>query len=223
MPLSHRHYFPDWARPIAQASVEGRWGVSLTRSGEILVFDGGNLRFSYRFGSWQYWNHKHIEKLIQNVARVQKTPPAEVTKVVGGIYRAALDVAFRRTGALFVILKNSNHLRHIVRDGDAIMDERRPKLDRQLDEALTAQKLADLPPAVAAEIAALDGAVVMNNRGTILAYGAVLSPRRGGKLKGTEGSRTRAALGASNYGVAVKVSSDGDMKVYWRGALIVGT
>ena len=68
-----------------------------------------------------------------------------------------------------------------------------------------------------AEVAALDGAVVVNNRGRFLAYGAVLQPRRRGKVAGTEGSRTKAAIGASHYGLAVKVSSDGDITVYHEG------
>jgi len=71
--------------------------------------------------------------------------------------------------------------------------------------------------AVAVEIASLDGAVVLANSGKILAYGAVLQPRRAGHLRGSEGSRTKAAIGASNYGLAVKISSDGDITVYFAG------
>ncbi len=57
----------------------------------------------------------------------------------------------------------------------------------------------------------------MENSGRILAYGAVLRPKKQGTLKGSEGSRTKAAIGASNYGVAVKISSDGEIAVYHSG------
>ena len=67
------------------------------------------------------------------------------------------------------------------------------------------------------ELASLDGAVVLDNMGKVLAYGAVLQPKKAGKLRGTEGSRTKAAIGASNYGLALKVSSDGDITVYHEG------
>jgi DNA integrity scanning protein DisA with diadenylate cyclase activity len=67
------------------------------------------------------------------------------------------------------------------------------------------------------ELAALDGAIVLANDGEILAYGAVLSPKKAGRLRGTEGSRTKAAIGASNYGLATKISSDGDIDVYYKG------
>ena len=64
----------------------------------------------------------------------------------------------------------------------------------------------------------MDGAVVLDNSGRIRAYGAVLQPKKTGKLRGTEGSRTKAAIGASNYGLAVKISSDGDISVYYKGS-----
>ncbi len=74
---------------------------------------------------------------------------------------------------------------------------------------------------VVAELAALDGAVVMANTGKILAYGAVLDPQRKGRLRAAEGSRTKAAIGASNYGLAVKISSDGDVTVYVGGKELI--
>ena len=67
------------------------------------------------------------------------------------------------------------------------------------------------------ELAALDGAIVLANDGEILAYSAVLSPKKAGRVRGTEGSRTKAAIGASNYGLAIKISSDGDIDVYHEG------
>jgi len=67
------------------------------------------------------------------------------------------------------------------------------------------------------ELASLDGAMVMGNSARILAYGAVFRPQRTGRLHGSEGSRTKAAIGASHYGLSVKISSDGDITVYHNG------
>jgi DNA integrity scanning protein DisA with diadenylate cyclase activity len=79
-----------------------------------------------------------------------------------------------------------------------------------------------LSRSVAVELASLDGAVVLANSGEILAYGAILQPKKIGRTRGTEGSRTKAAIGASKYGIAVKVSSDGDIKVYFDGKDFIG-
>lgn len=212
-----RKYFPEWCSEIATRSSGSKLGVSLTRQGDILVFDSGQLTFTHRFGRWQYWNHPHIVDLLSNAARAQHVKPERIGAVARSIYRAALDVSFRRSGALFVLLRNQQHIRKLIRLGDAIDDERRAMIDRAFDKAVEDTAIQSRPRAVVAELASLDGAIVLGNSGKILSYGAVLDPKKKGKIRGTEGSRSKAAIGASNYGLAVKVSSDGDITVYHLG------
>jgi len=221
--LTERHYYPDWAEPIARASRLGRCGIALSRQGDILVFDEGSLRFTYRYGQWQYWNHAHLVNLLRDRARAQRVPRAILGRVVGTIYRAALDVSFRRSGGLFVILHNYRWLRELVRVGDAIGDERRQRVDMEFDASLVDRVIQALPRTVVVELASLDGAVVLANSGRILAYGAVLYPKRAGRLRGIEGSRSKAAIGASNYGLAVKISADGEITVYYAGEEFIRT
>jgi hypothetical protein len=216
-PLTEKHYYPDWTEAIARSSRGKCCGIALSRQGDILVFDEGTLRFTYRYGQWQYWNHTHLQYLLKDQARAQRVKKELIGRVVGAIYRAALDVSFRRSGGLFVILHNRNHLRQIVKDGDAIGDGKRGKTDREFDKFLNNLTIQSIPRIVAVELASLDGAVILDNSGNILAYGAVLQPKKSGKLRGTEGSRTKAAIGASNYGFAVKISSDGGICVYNNG------
>ena len=53
----------------------GRCGIALSRQGDVLVFDQGTLRFTYRYGRWQYcWNHTHLVKLLRDRARAQRVP-----------------------------------------------------------------------------------------------------------------------------------------------------
>lgn len=216
-PLTGKHHYPDWAEPMARASRKGKCGVALSRQGDILVFDEGSLRFTYRFGRWQYWNHAYLINLLRRKARVQKVPRNILGDVVGAIYRAALDVSFRRSGGLFVILRRQTDLPKIVRRGDAISDGKRTQADREFDEVLRNKKIQSLARSVIVELASLDGAVVLSNSGKILAYGAVLQPKKAGRLRGTEGSRTKAAIGASNYGLVTKISADGDIAIYHEG------
>jgi hypothetical protein len=214
----HRqNYYPDWAQPMADASRAGVCGIALTRQGDILVFDEGALRLTYRFGRWRYWNHAHVVNLLRDRARAQRVPRQIVGNVVGSIYRAALDISFRRSGGLFVILHNKAQVREIVQSGDAVDDPDRSQADAEFDVIVKKHKMQSLPRPLAVELASLDGAVVLANSGEILAYGAVLQPKNSGRLHGSEGSRTKAAIGASNYGLAIKVSSDGDITVYFDG------
>src|SRR5216684_3746731 len=215
--LTYRNNFPDWAEPLARNSRGARYGIALSRQGDILVFDGGNLRFTHRNGRWQYWNHNHIVNLLCDRAKAPRVPPKVVSNVVGTVYVGALDVSFRRSGGLFVILHNRHNLRQIVRSGDAIGDPKRSNSDRDFDRILMGRKIQTLRPMIVVELAALDGAIVLSNKGEILAYGAILNPKKAGQLRGTEGSRTKAAIGASNYGLTIKVSSDGDIDVFHGG------
>jgi hypothetical protein len=214
-------YYPRWCDDLASHSRGRRLGLCLTRQGDLLVLDSGKLTLTYRFGRWQYWNHGHIVDLLANAARVRHVAPDQVLRVVRSVYRAALDVAFRRSGGLFVLLRNQQNLRRTVRLGDAVGDKRRPKIDTSFDRVLNDLHVQNGPRTVVAELAALDGAVVMANTGRVLAYGAVLDPERKGRLRAAEGSRTKAAIGASNYGLAVKISSDGDITVYVGGKELI--
>jgi hypothetical protein len=216
-PLTEKHYFPDWTEAMAKASRNGRCGISLSRQGDICVFDEGTLRFTYRYGKWQYWNHNHLINLLRDRAKVQRVKPSILGRVVGAIYRAALDVSFRRSGGLFVVLRRRNNLHDIVRLGDAVSDPGRTSADASFDNVMGTKTIQGLMRSVLVELASLDGAVVIENSGQLVAYGSVLQPKKKGKLHGTEGSRTKAAIGASYYGLAVKVSSDGDISVYHEG------
>ncbi len=215
--VAPRTFFPEWCRDLAVASRDRRIGLGLTRNGDLLVFDGGTLRFTYRFGRWQYWNHTHLVDLLKNSARVQRVPRQIIPRVIASIYRAALDVSFRRSGGMFVIVRNTNRLSEVVRAADQIGNNRRAPLSRQFDVALPSTRIQQFPRTLIVELAALDGAIVLSNQGELLAYGAVLEPKRRGKVDVEEGSRTKAAIGASNYGLAIKVSSDGDITIYVRG------
>jgi hypothetical protein len=219
-PEQHR-YFPAWCEDLAARSRGRMIGLSLTRQGDILVLDGGKLTFSYRFGRWQYWNHGHIVDLITNAARAQHVQPGRLSGVVRALYRATLDVSFRRSGGMFVLLRNRANLRSIVRPGDAIGDSHRKGVDASFDEALSLEDIGRIPRGVLAELASLDGAVVLANSGEIMSYGAVLEPRRRRGILKAEGSRTKAAIGASNYGLVLKVSSDGEITVLVSGKELI--
>jgi len=214
-------FFPEWCEGLAAACKKKRLGLALTRQGDIVVLYNSQLRFTYRFGKWQYWNHSHIVDLIRNAARVQKVKVTLVSGVVRAIYRGALDTSFRRTGGLFVLLRRATDIHKLVKDGEAIDDPSRVAVDRAFDDALGGSKVQDMSRVALSDLVSLDGAAVISNSGKILAYGAILEPTKKGKTSGSEGSRTKAAIGASKFGLAVKVSSDGDITVYLDGKKLI--
>lgn len=223
--LSESHhegrYYPEWCRFIAEASCNARCSISLTRQGDILVFVDGSMRFTYRRGKWQYWNHRHAENLLTDSARAKHVDTRHVKAVVRQLYKSAIDVSFRRTGGLFILLCNKIHLRKIVPQGDAIKDKKRERAHVAFDKSLADQTVASIPRLIRAELAALDGAIVVDNRNKVLAYGAVLKSPPGSKVDSAEGSRSKAAKAASEFGLAIKVSSDGDITIYRKGITLL--
>lgn len=214
-------YYPEWSKYLASHCTKSTIGISLTRQGDILIIESGTVRFTYRLGKWQYWNHAHIVDLLQNVARTQHVPPSKIPKVARAMYRSALDVSFRRSGGLFLLLRNNNKLHPLVHKGDAIRDNERRDVEKLFDKALPSRNIQVLSRSVITELAAVDGAIVLNNKGEILAYGAVLEPSKKGKISREEGSRTKAAIGASYDGLAIKISSDGDITAYTKGKKLI--
>jgi DNA integrity scanning protein DisA with diadenylate cyclase activity len=218
--LSASHWFPEWSRDLARASASSACAIALTWQGDIIVLERGTLRFTYRFGTWQYWNHRHLTHVLESLCRRQRVPHGRVRTVVASVYRAALDASFRRTGALFVVLGHRKSLRKIVRMGDAIDDSQRDLQHQVFDRAIGERRVERLSRVVLAELASLDGAVVIDGTGRIQAYGAVLNTRNLRGASATEGARTKAAMSASRFGLALKVSSDGGISAYFRGRTV---
>jgi hypothetical protein len=212
--------FIEELRPLRIVPVgaeEHAGGVHVLRAGELLVFDEGSLRFSWRSGRWQYWNHSHLISLLHSAARVQHVNAGIVKDVLRGLYYATLDVSFRRTGGLFVVLRRVGSLHRVVAMGDAVDDARRLPHDQEFDEIWRDSHVQDTTRILLAELASLDGALVFSNSGRLLAYGAIISSIQHRRSRDAEGSRTKAAISASRYGLALKVSSDGQISAYVNG------
>lgn len=210
-------YFPQWSRHMALSCTGSRIGFSLTRQGDVLYFENGTLRMTYRAGRWQFWNHGYVLQILRDLTRIQRASRATRTKILAGVYRQALDLSFKRSGGLVVLLRRRADLKKIVRKGDAISDSQRNSVYKVLDKWLRAQTVLGIPSRILVDLASVDGSIVLENSGKLRAWGAVLNPKRSRGITHGQGSRTKAALGASHYGLATKVSSDGDIVFYKDG------
>ncbi|WP_379143572.1 diadenylate cyclase [Paenibacillus sp. sgz500992] len=71
-------------------------------------------------------------------------------------------------------------------------------------------------------IACIDGAVILDTNYNILSFGEMIQPAK--KSKDSEiafGARTNASINASYYGLAIKVSEDGDISVFKDGNIVL--
>jgi hypothetical protein len=186
--------------------------IVLSPSREIKVFAEGAQIFTFRNADWHLLDLQ--AKYVMWAAAVGR--PALARR----LFQTALDLADDREGALFVVLRRANESLHeLVADQDRLdmelvgqqSDPDTPSR-RHLLHVLAGRTVTELDASVLEALATLDGAVVTEPGGELLAVGAILrhpSSAFATAQGTTEGARSTAAMAASRYGPVLKVSEDG--------------
>jgi DNA integrity scanning protein DisA with diadenylate cyclase activity len=208
--------------------------VVLSPRQEIKVFAEGAEIFSFRHADWRLLDLRAKAELWRAAVRNDT--------LADQLFRAALDLADARHGALFVVLRRpGDSLPQLVAAQDRLdmeLVERRtagpsphvarnrlggPPSRSHLLHLLAGRVVTELDPNVLEALATLDGATVTDTEGTLLAVGAILRhplTSEHGKPSGiTEGARTTAAIAASRFGPVLKVSEDGMVSFYDQGRI----
>jgi hypothetical protein len=200
-------------QPHARATLQhGHICAVLSPSREIKVFAEGAELFTFRGASWH---------LLDQQAKYRLWAEAVGDDALSmRLFQTALDLADAREGALFVVARDvAGAVSTLVAPGDRLdrslagtTDAAAAPSRRDLLHLLEGRSITDLDPNVLAALASLDGAIVVDTNGRLLAAGAILrhpataESEAGGVV---EGARTTAALAASRFGPVLKVSEDG--------------
>jgi DNA integrity scanning protein DisA with diadenylate cyclase activity len=217
---------PYWAH--ARATRDGGHAcLVLSPSQEIKVFAGGTMAFAFSDARWRLLDIP--TKFASWCQAVDGTRPADLA---ARLFQAALNLGENRTGALFVVLRDpARSLPQLLAPGDRIFEEvavddphdpdnlSPRKAKKALHHLVLGQDLAGLDASVLESLAGLDGAVVTDRDGRLLAFGAILrtTPEAILAARAVEGARTVAALAASYHGPVLKVSQDGFLTMYLSG------
>ncbi len=211
---------PSAARYRAHSLATLRGGhicLVLTPNGEIKVFAGGAQIFQFLEGRWRLTDvaeKYHTFRQAINDARLAER-----------LFTVALNLAEKRRGGLFVVLDQGGPslgpAEHLVASGD-LLESIEPEVSTtkgQIHYLLRRKRALELEPNVLQSIAQVDGGIVMDREGWLLAFGAIL--RTGGQpMAALDGGRTTAALHASRFGVALKISEDGFVSFYRAGQCV---
>ena len=210
---------PWWFSSLADTAARvGGVGVALTRGGDMLVAHRRELVVSQRSGHWMLWRHSDLLGRIRRSWHTRGRGD-ELDHVIVAMYRVALELALRRSGGLLVVASSREGGRRlVVSKGDLLGSPRRPAEERQLDASLEGQVVQRADRRIVADLASVDGALIVDRTGRLMAYGAMV---RTSSSASTQGARSRAAVAASRLGLAMKVSSDGGIAVYRHGNLVV--
>jgi len=204
-------------QPHARATLQhGHVCAVLSPSREIKIFSEGAELFTFRGAAWH---------LLDLQAKYRLWAEAVGDEALAmRIFQTALDLADARDGALFVVARDTaGAVSKLVAPADRLdvphpaSGRSGPPSRRDLLELLEGRSLTDLDPNVLAALASLDGAIVVDRSGRLLAAGAILRHPPTEELEAgavVEGARTTAALAASRFGPVLKVSEDGIITFY---------
>jgi hypothetical protein len=203
----------------ARATLEQRSVcVVLSPSRDIKVFAEGTEVFSFHSAAWHLLDLKAKYDLwadaVGNASLALR------------LFQISLDLADAREGALFAVLRDPEEaVPHLVAPADCLDSPLRSDVRgsgvvsrRQILHLLEGRTVTDLDPSVLSTLASLDGAIVVDREGRLLAAGAILRhPQSEEPEQGfIEGARTTAATAASRFGPVLKVSEDGEITFYDR-------
>ncbi|WP_169977260.1 diadenylate cyclase [Tautonia rosea] len=204
-------------------------GLVLSPSQEIKVFAGGVPVFTFANARWRLLD---VPNKFASWTRAvgDQAPPGLAAR----LFQAAMNLSEDRVGALIVLLRDPEEsLPHLVAPGDRIEDmlpldpdapadpdHLPPRMaKRALHHLIFSRRVGDLDASVLEAVAGIDGAVVVDRRAQLLAFGAILriTPEAILAARASEGARTVAALAASYHGPVLKVSQDGVMSMFLGG------
>ncbi len=195
-------YSPNRYRPLAEWATRSRVALVLNRHGEILLFKREQLQFAFRRGKWCHFPH---DAVIDRMGGSKNEK-----KVMRAVYASCLDISFARTGGCIAVA-NGNRAANVSAyvGGDDLLSESRTEKSLLLRHLL-GKSFQDIPRPIREEIGALDGAVVLDNLGVIIAAGAIVTVSGGSD----GGGRRAAAKALSRLGLAIKVSADGAITAF---------
>lgn len=195
-----RRPFAPWRHlPLAMWSSRQRVVFALNRQGEILVFKDKKLRFAFRGGTWSHFAHASMLDRM-----------GASTTLTRAVYASCLDISFSRTGGCIAVCSGntSKQPSEFLNAKDFLSP---PTTDKAiLLHHLIGQSFPSIPRPIREEMAALDGAIVLDESGTVVAVGAIVRVPGGSD----EGGRRAAAKALSRLGLAVKISADGGITAF---------
>jgi len=192
----------------------------LTSTGEMKIFADGVQVFRFLDGRWRITDA--VEKYRLWNESLGNSRLAEV------LFVTALNLAEDRRGGLLVVLDDPKATSQLISASDLLTST--PTHDHtqgrgskdQFHYLLRDKRILDLPTSILETVGHIDGALVLDKDSNLLAFGAILHyPDLADVHPGNiEGGRAAAAIAASRFGRALKISEDGLISFYQNGSHI---
>ena len=222
---------------LATLATGTKVGVCLSEQGDVLIFKNKSLLFAKKSGAWVCYSHDEIVgKLSEQAGEYEEVRKAIYVSALDTSFNRSggclvhvnrgdslnvlkhIDEAdvFHRESYDFIQQEKINQSFFAgvdekateIPDFDQFLLEEKCAKTATLRKLIADRKFHELDRKFRQELIAIDGAVVIDYDGKILAVGAIIKIDAGS----TGGGRLAAAKTLSNYGISIKISNDGSMQ-----------
>jgi len=184
-----------------------RIAFTLCHNREILIFSNGELTCAKRRGEWRFFNHHQV---IHQLSFTNRQLDHSLRQA---IYESCLDLSFARSGACIGVVQKRREAQ-LNKDERIHTDDRlairNSVKSRLIGDRCRGLNFQEIDRRIRQEILSIDGATVLDANGQVIAAGSILRLSAGSE----GGARLAAAKCLSQYGFSIKVSSDGEIKVF---------
>ena len=189
----------------------------LTSTGEMKIFADGVQVFRFLDGRWRITDAAEKYRLWNE--------SLSNSKLAEKLFVTALNLAEDRRGGLLVVLDDARAVSRLISNSDLLTSTPTPQpapghaSKDQFHYLLRNKRVLNLPTTILETIARIDGALILDNDSNLLAFGAILHYPDLADLhpENIEGGRASAAIAASRFGRALKISEDGLISFYQNG------
>lgn len=198
-------YYPEIFKNVACWTDRKKIAFVLNHQGEILIFYNKSLSFAKRRGEWIFFSPGALLHLML-------TPQTFDSDVKQAVIDTCLDVSFSRTGACIGIIPKGEKIPGCIKD-ESLLKNNLEIRNRFLNKIIQDRKFHEIDRHIRKELAAIDGAIVIDGSGVIYTVGAILDNRKCESRSGT-GARSIAAQTLAISGCGIKVSADGKITAW---------
>ncbi len=236
-PADYNLFAPYNHLTLATLATGSKVGVCLSEQGDVLIFKNKSLLFAKKSGAWVCYSHDEIVgKLSEQAGEYEEVRKAIYVSALDTSFNrcGGCIVHVNRSDSLNVLKHideadvfykesydfiqqekiNQSFFAGVDEKATEIPDFEQFLLEEKCAKTATLRKLIgerkfhELDRKFRQELIAIDGAVVIDYDGKILAVGAIIKIDAGS----TGGGRLAAAKTLSNYGISIKISNDGSMQ-----------
>jgi hypothetical protein len=204
---------PNFLQPFTSVLDEEKVGISLTHSGDIIIYNLKGMILSIRKGNITVYENSFVKNLYRDVIKTA------TYNVACNLFDICWDLSYRRHGALIIVVKGQEYENHIVNKESILGNKEAIGIRKELSDSLRRVSLKTRgligERSMFLELSSIDGAIVIDGSdGGVKAFGSIIETAS--TIKNTSGARTTAAKSSIRYEnmVPIKISSDGDITLY---------